>query len=492
MKTQILHLDPHDDHASARDLLAWVQAPRVLLVWPAEGRVLTRRLDLVLLAREAERRGARLGLVTHDPAVRLHAQELGLPVFDGLDRVPDRGWISRPRGRKPRPPAREERPPLPAPPPRARPLPAALRYALVALALLAWGSLAAFLLPSAEIVLAPRTRRIDARLTVVLDPQVEQTTPDGRLPAREVETTVAGSLRAPTSGRVAVPGETSRGRLRVVNLGDAPLTLPAGTGVRSSQRPEVRFLTEEDLELPAGPGVSAEVAIMAEAPGPQGNLPAGTLDSIEGPLGLSIEVDNPEPTRGGTNISHPGVSKGDRIALRQALLDQLLTEAAASLQADLEPGEELAHPSLRVVEVLSEEYDAEVGEARTSLSLEMEVVVQGLAYPQADLERLAQQRLAAEVPRGWEPLSNSMQLRIEETADNSRQLALTATMTIMQAVDRAAVSRSLAGLEPTAVSPRLRSVGAPALETLSLAPSWLPRLPLLPQRIAVRMAPEVR
>ena len=61
MKVQILRLDAEDDLASIQDRLAWIQAGRVILVWPGEGVRLPRRLDLLLLQRQAERRGARAG-----------------------------------------------------------------------------------------------------------------------------------------------------------------------------------------------------------------------------------------------------------------------------------------------------------------------------------------------------------------------------------------------------------------------------------------------
>ena len=79
MKVQILQLDAHEDLASARDKLAWAQAQRVVLVWPDRARVLRKRLDLVLIRRQAARQGCELGLVTRDPVVLEHAAEHNLP-----------------------------------------------------------------------------------------------------------------------------------------------------------------------------------------------------------------------------------------------------------------------------------------------------------------------------------------------------------------------------------------------------------------------------
>jgi hypothetical protein len=56
----------------------------VLLIWPEEGKVLPRKLDLVLIQREAMRRGIQLALVTHDPQVVKHADELNISTFETI------------------------------------------------------------------------------------------------------------------------------------------------------------------------------------------------------------------------------------------------------------------------------------------------------------------------------------------------------------------------------------------------------------------------
>jgi len=109
MKLQLIHLDPEDDQISAREKLSWARASWAVLVWPRRGRVLTRRLDLVLLQRQAQRQAVELGLVTYDPTVRQLAQELGLPTFDSPDHLPESGWQT---GRTHVPPARPTRKPV--------------------------------------------------------------------------------------------------------------------------------------------------------------------------------------------------------------------------------------------------------------------------------------------------------------------------------------------------------------------------------------------
>ena len=81
MKTQVIHIDSHDDFISIRDRMEWAKTPRILLVWPKRGRVEMRPLDLTLLRRHAESLGAELGLVTRQRQIRAAARELGISYF---------------------------------------------------------------------------------------------------------------------------------------------------------------------------------------------------------------------------------------------------------------------------------------------------------------------------------------------------------------------------------------------------------------------------
>jgi hypothetical protein len=78
---EILQLEPHDDVVTVRDRLAFVRSRRVLLVWPRNGQILRRKLDLVLIQRAVSRQTVRLALVTTDPQVIDHARDLNISAF---------------------------------------------------------------------------------------------------------------------------------------------------------------------------------------------------------------------------------------------------------------------------------------------------------------------------------------------------------------------------------------------------------------------------
>ncbi len=83
-KAEYVQLETGDDVASVRDRLSFLRGQRVLLIWPEEGTVLTRKLDLVLVQRDAMRRAIRLALVTHDPIVTQPAAEPTISTFQTI------------------------------------------------------------------------------------------------------------------------------------------------------------------------------------------------------------------------------------------------------------------------------------------------------------------------------------------------------------------------------------------------------------------------
>ncbi|MEM6529748.1 MAG: hypothetical protein AAF653_15725, partial [Chloroflexota bacterium] len=88
----LMQLEPDEDATSVRDRLSFVRGKRVLLVWPEDGTVLRRKLDLVLIQREAMRRAVRLALVTHDPQVAKNAAELNISTFETIGESEIKRW----------------------------------------------------------------------------------------------------------------------------------------------------------------------------------------------------------------------------------------------------------------------------------------------------------------------------------------------------------------------------------------------------------------
>jgi hypothetical protein len=215
VKTQLLYLDSHDDSASTLEKLRWAQADRVVLVWPSHGRVLYRRVDLVLLSREAGRQAARLGVLSHDPDVRASARRLGLPVFDDLDAVSRQPWPAKPAdGLGPADYDRAH--PLALRPERLSAAPRqrwtdARRAGLMLVVIAALLVLSIAIGPAAVIELPLVESEQVLTFPVSLGEQLEGSSAGIVLPARSLDVEVDGEVRLPTIGMVQAPTAAARG-----------------------------------------------------------------------------------------------------------------------------------------------------------------------------------------------------------------------------------------------------------------------------------------
>ncbi|MCK5318407.1 MAG: baseplate J/gp47 family protein, partial [Anaerolineales bacterium] len=277
MKTQIVYLEPHDDYNSVRDKLNWTQAPRVIIVWPGRGRVLSRRFDLVMLQRYARKNGTRIGLVTLDPDVLHHAEALHIPTFESLEYQPEKAWRVRGDRKISKPISSGEFSSLQSPLSRNTKIPPQMnlvsRIAVFSVGFFAFVFLVVLLIPQAVITIEPET--MDIVKTYSIDLEMDQSgiiTNTPRLPTRQVQSIIEGRLRLPTTGRAAQPDQSARGEVTFTNLTDHSLAIPVGTTVRTLDLAAPHFVTQSRVNLDPQEGAQITVEVVASSPGPEGNV----------------------------------------------------------------------------------------------------------------------------------------------------------------------------------------------------------------------------
>lgn len=501
MKEQIIQLDAHDDFISARDKIGWAQTARVLLVWPKASQVLTRRLDLLLLKRHAARLGAQLVLIATDVAVREQAQELDLPVYNSVEASHDRRARTRggrQRGAGPPPHARLDRTKLR---PQRRQLTFTmpvwvgwtLRSLVFAVGLAGLAGLAAVLGPSATVTVLPATEPVQVQMDLTADPSLEA--PDGAIiPARTVRVEVEATGTTATTGLREVPSQPALGTVIFTSL-DGTLTLvPAGTGVRTTTGAPARFRTVQDVTLNPNVGATAQAAIEAVDLGPAGNVAAGLINAIDGPLGLQLAVINPSPTVGGALTQQAAVTIGDRERLRAEVAARLEAEAVTALLGQLAPNEFLALDSVRLEDTLAETFDLAVGEQSDSLQLALlRQAFSGVVVDDNTARAAAQLALLAAAPEGTRVIAGSEQFERfpAATTDEARRVHFTlrASGVAVPLVDETELRELVRGQPVPQSQLRLASaLPLSTLPTIEVNPDWYPRLPWLPFRIDVVVA----
>ena len=503
MKTLIIQLEKYDDIVSARDKMNWAKGGRILLVWPEGASVLNRRLDLALLQRHSQALGAQLALVSNDREVGYHAPRLGIPVYKTLRKAQNENWrlprrfrnaqsslpiaqallaneMALPRGLTDRPIAavQDDSP--------------ALRLAFFVLGVLALLSIAALLLPSAVIEIAPQTQVQDVLIDVTATVQIAAPNLSGAVPAQWVEILVEGRDNLPASGSMQVAESAASGEIQFTNLTDQPVEIPIGVIVLTTGSNPVRFAVSRGGKVDPRPGSALSLPAVAMNPGEAGNLPAHSLIALEGLIGAQVSADNLEPTRGGTSRLIPAPTSSDRRALHQRLSEALESSALKELLERLNPEDVVIPTSLERVEELESSFQPREGLPSDDVSLHMRAKYRALVVPGDTLSALVADVFDANVPPGATALPDSQ--RIEhlnspvEIPEGFRWQLHAHRLVVRRVEQREVIQAVLGRSRRLAEQQLVSSIPMDEPPIITVRPGWWPRLPYLPFRVSVRYA----
>ena len=267
-------LDPSDTVASVKLRLSDLRGKRVLLLLSPSGTLFKRKLDLILLQREAYRRAIQLALVSREADIIADARELNISCFDSVKASEKSRWK---RGRQKVFLPRQHQPSKPQPPDELRSIASRALgrnrqhsrrriylERLFVLALLSLVTLAALyvVVPGATVEVSLRAESINAAVTIIADTAAAGVDPDkGIIPAQIARATVETTATVPTTGLRDLDEVPARGTVSFTNLTDRPLTVPANTILSSSAAAPLLFRTVVDVFLPAGAASDGECAI---------------------------------------------------------------------------------------------------------------------------------------------------------------------------------------------------------------------------------------
>lgn len=512
MKEQIIRLEPDDDVTSVRERLGWVQATHVLLVFPKDprARILQRKLDLILLQREATRNAAQIALITHDPIVLDSARELGIATFPSVQASRRKAWetaraqISVNREDQPVPlvpelaeAASRLRTPTAAPP---RQMSRQAKLTIASVVILAGVIGALLIVPGANIEIRPAANQVSVTTTITADPSPDAPTIDesaATIRARLVGVEVEGQASVETTGSIEQPSEKARGVALFTNRIPNQVTIPAGTIVRTSAAQPVRFVTLADATVPGNVGATVQVPIESVNPGFEGNLPVGRVNQIEGSLSTALVVTNSQPTSGGNVVPVPAISQDDLDRVRARLLQELQQRAYAEMQTDpfigLTETEFIPLESLMVVLVKSELASGIVGQPATEVSLDMQVTVQAVAIDERLAKQVVYSRMAQKIGSGYQITASSLDFRRNEVTNIDDQRRVTFIMQgvgdVISQLDPEHIRDIVRGkpiADATSSLERELSLSAPP--SIEMFPQFWPIIPPLSLRINVSIA----
>jgi hypothetical protein len=491
MKTQIIQLEPHDDHISIRDKMNWSKTPRILLVFPRRRRLDLNLLDLKLLQRHARSLGAELGLVTKIAKVIRSAEELGVPVFESNLAAQREAWErqestflkKRPR-RKDLRKKRKEVHPVDAKW-RAHPATRIVAFSFATLAIL---TLLVAFIPQATITLEPERRAQTLTIPVRASADVSEVFLSGSIPAQTLRITITEERSLAASGQKAVPSQGARGTVLFRNLTDELVRIPKGTVIRSIEDESIRFETEMEALVNAGIGEDLEVPVVALTFGERGNLDVDLLQAIEGELGFWLAATNPAPTTGGADAFVSLPTETDRAELYELLLVALQTEAKNTLMGELTEADIIFPDTLAEIEILDENYDPPEGETGDRVTLKLNAAVEVQYAKATDLAELAQAALMASLQSGFSPVPDSLRFSpLDDFSTNTLGVTswqMRVEQELLPSISHAQVANWTQGHSiESALIVLEENFTLKSTPEIIISPSWWKWLPLAPFRI---------
>ena len=515
----LLYLEADDEITSVVRRLRETDAPRIVVVAPGRSRATSSGVALRLLGRAAEA-GGRTVVIVGDALTRSLAADAGLPAFASVDeaRRADpaavlpapaqqatirivRGPVSDDTIAAPAdvataaaidadtqavPVVKAPRGTGSAPPVRRRSIPLSGRTALTALgigiaAVLVLGGFAgAAFLPGATITIVPLTSSVGPAPY-----EVEIASPE------RTSGTVTKTAMATATGTYPIE-EAATGVVTLYNWSIAPVTVPAGTFVAAGEQ---AFATQAEVIVPRGSLTSdgrilagdITVAVAAAAAGPDGNVPAGAIDTVLN-QGIDQQLrgfpENPERT-----VENLAATTGGRIDTGSEFTQADVDEAVATLNGALAAGvlDALADTEGSVFadppeppQAMIEGLDGLVGTRdQETRELTGTLAYDRLSADPDDIRAEALARFEADgslVPDGLELLPDATEVAIGAARQEGTTLVVATTVSGSAAatIDDEEVVDRVAGLSADAAEAALSDLGD---ATVELWPGWVSTVP---------------
>ena len=509
-EVEYLHLDAADTVVTVRDRLSRLRGRRVLLIWPEAGVPLQRKLDLILVQREAYRRAIQLALVSADPRVRFHVAELNISCFETLEASASGRWkrgrqkVFLPRFHKPGKALQAEYLALIASrmarhrqrkPWRV----AAERLLVLALLIAVLGAVVYVILPSADVHVSLAQEEISALVDVVADRKADAINlVKGIVPAQVIRRSVETTVTMPTSGYLTLDGASAAGVVTFTNLTDAPVLIPPGAILGTSAGEPILFQTVGEALAPAGVGrrVDATVEAMAGYRGDIGNVGPGMINTVLGALAEQVSVINLAAAAGGANRRVKIVAAQDHDNLLASARVQLQSIAFDEMRSALPESQVIIIESIRIAQEQKDwsVFSADIGTMTSELSLTMRAVVEALALDERFGRQVILAKLKAMKPAGYElrPETLSYQRGPFVIGRSNELISFTAagSATVAANVDRDELRDALAGISLGEAQAYLASrpeISDAVPAQIDIHPPGLRQMPTLPIRVRIHL-----
>lgn len=395
MKTAIVQLDAFDNLISIKEKIAWSKIQRVLLVWPNKGKIVLNELDIILILRSAESQGAQIAVVTDEPVIINQLKELGISIFSSIPEAQKKPWRKpKIRDRSIYSEKSERAPDLEKLDNRRQTRTLSLSKFAQWITFLSGVLSTAFVIlifvPSANIFLYPAIDEQSIQMNFHSDPTIKEINMAGAVPFTLIEIEIEAQLEGDSTGIIRVPDKKAVGRVTFRNLSNKEILIPLGTVVRTNSDPIIRFETTEQAILAAGVESQIDIPVKSKLGGTSGNVPSGSITSIENDLGGNIVVVNQNAVTGGVDIKTLAPTENDYKKLKKELLKILIDEAINIMQTENPQAFLIAEESIKIDKIISEERIPAVGDPAERHLMRINARLSGWMIDSEDLEYVVQ------------------------------------------------------------------------------------------------------
>lgn len=371
----------------------------------------------------------------------------------------------------------------------------ALATLIVVLLFVVWGVLY-LVLPNAKIELTPVQQRYTTVLQLRADPQVNRlNAATGEMPAQLVVIEETDEMTISATGNRNEPTGRAEGSVVFQNRISQRVVVPKGTVVLTNDNR--RFVTAAEENVPPTSGTSGEfgarrVAVVAEEPGPIGNVESSAITHIEDQsLNQRLIVNNNWPIQGGGERVVTFVTEQDRLKLYDQLRHELMQRVWQQLRdrSDLKESTFVTWDADVIVEEAV--YDRTVGDESENVTLRMKVKLRGTAFSNSYLEEVAPVILARIVENqlvDYALVTDTVLVEkpdVEGIADGVVQLSLAAQGDLVPAWNLGKIRRDLANSMREDAEHYLDNLTGVGDFTLEMGPDWYDRMPRLWFRIDI-------
>jgi hypothetical protein len=376
---------------------------------------------------------------------------------------------------------------------------------VVVVVLVAAGAAALVFLPAADITVTPRVELVGPiEATVRADP--DATAVDeaaGVIPAQTLTVPVEVSADFPATGK-RVEKTAASGGVRWTNCDpSSAYTIPKGTLVRTAggrayALDERVFVPVAIIDVNGGTAnvkcQSSEVAVTAADPGPDGNVPAGSIRVI--PAGYNrnlLRVTNPAATTGGKQEEFVRISKKDIEGALAKLREDLKAQFETQLDApDGAPAEATVFPATAVLGDATPTVDTTTLVNKEVESFTLGLTAEGtvLAVDASPVKTIAETALKDAVKDGYRLVEGSVNVVVGEgtVTGGTVEFGVAGSAKQVRPVDGAALLPTVLGLTEADAKAALAPYGD---VSISLWPGFTSTVPTFAQRVTMTVADPV-